>query len=295
MGEVAFRTRRCSRMLATVAAAGALVLPMAAPAHAAVGTWRVLAPVPARGQGVEGASVAAVSTGEIVAAFGYDNDDTRRTRVYDIRSDTWGLGARAPAPARSEGTAVSRGAFLYSLGGRAAGPLAALDRYDAFADRWTSLANMPTARAGLASAVLGSQIYAIGGRRNTQGPCSGKELRAVERYDTRSDTWVRLAPLPTARSDVAAAAVNGKIYVFGGCRTDPVTGVRTFLRAVDIYSPKTNSWSRAPRNLPARRAAFYQVAALGTTGPTPKVYIVGGWNGKGKGRCGHLVWPRLIA
>ena len=289
MTRSVFPAHRFPHRSLVAALIGAVVLLSSAPASAGPGTWRALAPVPARGSGVEGASVAAVSTGEIVVAFGYDNGDTRRTRIYDIRANTWRLGARAPAPPRSEGTAVSRGAFVYALGGRAQGAaISALDRYDAFADRWTSLANMPTARAGLASAMIGAEIYAIGGRRQPGGPCSGGELRAVERYDLRSNTWTRLAPLPTNRSDLAAAAVNGRIYVFGGCRRDPATGEITFLRDVDIYSPATNSWSRAPRDLPARRAAFYQVAALGTSGPVPKVYVIGGWNGTGGGES--TVW-----
>jgi hypothetical protein len=282
-------TVRLWRSLIVSLVSGLMLMPWAT-ASAAPGNWRSLAPVPARGTGVEGPFVAPVSTGEIVAAFGFDNGDTRRTRIYDIRSNTWRIGARAPSPPRSEGTAVSRGAFVYAIGGRFAGPLADLDRYDAFADRWISLADMPTPRAGLASARIEHEIYVLGGRRNPGGPCSGREVRAVERYDIRSNTWVRLAPLPTRRSDVAAAAVNGKIYVFGGCRRNPATGDVTFLQDVDVYSPETNSWSTAPRNLPRRRAAFYQVAARATGSPEPKVYAIGGWDGTGMGEATVFVY-----
>jgi hypothetical protein len=246
------------------------------------GSWQRLEPVP--GQGVEGMSVAAVSTGEVVAAFGYRRAigaDTVETRVYDIVSDSWHPGATAPQPGRSEGTAVARGSFLYAIGGRGGpeGILADLDRYDAFRDSWRSLADMPTARAGLAAAMLGHSIYAIGGRLNGGGPCSGREVDSVERYDIASDTWVTLAPLPRARSDAAAAAVNGKIYVFGGCRIHPQTGELIVLRRVDIYSPRSNTWSSAPLDLPRKRAAFYQVAALHHNSPEPKVYVIGGWDG----------------
>jgi hypothetical protein len=180
-------------------------------AWAGPGSWAVLAPVPAVGSGVEGMSVAATSLGRIVAAYGFDNavGDTRRTRVYNIQRNVWTIAAQAPGPPRSEGTAVSRGTFVYSIGGR--GPvavLADLDRYDVWTNTWRSLADMPTARAGLGAAIIGPEIYAIGGR-TTGAPCSGGELRSVERYDIRSNTWVRLAPLPTARSDAAAATVNG--------------------------------------------------------------------------------------
>ena len=88
----------------------------------------------------------------------------------------------------------------------------------------------------------------------------------------------RVAPLPFARSDVAAARVNGKIYVFGGC-----LGSGHILRAVDVYSPATNQWSTAPRNLPEPRTAMYQVAVLEPDGVAAKVYVIGGWDGTGIG------------
>jgi hypothetical protein len=36
-------------------------------------------------------------------------------------------------------------------------------------------------------------------------------------YDIASGTWSAVAPLPSARSDLAAKTKGGKIYVFGGC------------------------------------------------------------------------------
>ena len=38
----------------------------------------------------------------------------------------------------------------------------------------------------------------------------------MERYDTESDVWSTLAPMPTARCDAAAFVLEGKIYVSGG-------------------------------------------------------------------------------
>ena len=60
-----------------------------------------------------------------------------------------------------------------------------------------------------------------------------RELATVERYDIASGVWTTVAPLPSARSNLAAAAVGGKIYVFGGC-----TGIfNGFLRDVDGVRP----------------------------------------------------------
>jgi N-acetylneuraminic acid mutarotase len=252
--------------------------------------WQTLAPVPARGTGVEGPFVAAVNSGKIIAAYGYDGGDTRRTRIYDVSTDSWTVGTRAPGPRRSEGTAVSRQNFVYALGGRARRVRADVERYDAVHDRWRSLADMPTARAGLASAIIDRDIYAIGGRRNGGGPCSGRELRVVERYDIRTNSWVTLAPLPAPRSDGAAVAVGGRVHLFGGCRVNPKTGQIRVLRSVDVYDPETNTWSREPRDLPRPRAAFYQVAVLDGGGPSPKVYIIGGWAGRGMGAASVFIY-----
>jgi hypothetical protein len=273
------RDRQLGRIIivgiATVVVWGSAFAPSAS-ASAVSGSWAALAPVPSRSDGVEGMSVALVGN-RIVAAYGFDGGDTRLTRIYSIDTDTWRRGAQAPGPPRSEGAAVAFDEEVYSIGGRGGRVLAAFDRYSPSSDRWTSLRNMPTPRAGLAAAAVSGSIYAIGGRTGTGGPCSqapGGQLSTVERYDTVSGHWTTVAPLPRARSDLAAAAVNGKIYVFGGCR---VRGNTThFLSAVFVYDPATDSWSDAPAHLPTARAAMYAVAALGG-----RIFIVGGWAGRG--------------
>jgi N-acetylneuraminic acid mutarotase len=135
---------------------------------------------------------------------------------------------------------------------------------------------MPTGRAALAAAIVGNAIYAIGGRSFTGGPCSGfgaAELGTVERYDISTDTWTTVAPLPSPRSDLAAATIGGKIYVFGGCR-----GSFNILSDVDVYDPATDTWSTLPTDMPTARAGMY---AVGTKGGT--VYVIGGWDGIGFG------------
>jgi N-acetylneuraminic acid mutarotase len=233
--------------------------------------WTTLASVPKNGVGVEGMSVAVVGD-QIIAALGHDFGDTDTTRIYDIASNTWSTGAPAPG-ASSEGAGVSHGGLLYALGGRGFGARADLWSYSPATNTWTTLASMPTARAGLAAAQEGNVIYAIGGRQNTGGPCSGSPVAAVEAYDIDTDTWTTVAPLPAPRSDLAAATIGGKIYVFGGC-----DAAGNFLNTVDVYDPITNVWSPAPADMPTARAAMYAVAAKGGT-----VYVIGGWDGVNPG------------
>jgi DNA-binding beta-propeller fold protein YncE len=63
--------------------------------------------------------------------------------------------------------------------------------------------------------------------------------------------WRTLAPMPTPRSEVAVAAVGGKIYVVGGFEGD-----RSPSDAVEVYDPATDSWSEiAPLPEPRHHAA----------------------------------------
>ena len=254
-------------------AAGALLCGVSVAGLAGAGpgsSWTKLAPVPAVFGGVEGLSVAQVG-GNIIAALGLDRGvgDTATVRIYDIAGDSWSFGANAPGRS-SEGAGIAHGGLFYTLGGRSFGPRADIWSYDPDSDTWNAtLTSMSQPRAGLGVAVVGNAIYAIGGRVATGGPCSGGGLSSVERYDIDTDTWTNVAPLLSPRSDLAAATVGGKVYVFGGC-----DGFRNFTGAVDVYDPTTDSWSAAPADMPTARAGMYAVAVKGNT-----VYVIGGWNG----------------
>ena len=231
------------------------------------GVWTELEPVPHVGTGVEGMSVAVVGD-SIVAALGYDFGDTNRTRIYDIDSNTWTLGSPAPGTS-SEGSGTSHGGLFYTAGGRFFSARKDLWSYDITTDTWTVLASMSQARSGFPLVTVGNALYAIGGRLNTGGPCSGGALRSVERYDIDKNEWTQVAPQPFPLSDRAAAVVGGKIYVFGGCGS-PFTIVNN----VDVYDPVTDTWSATPADMPTARAAMYSVARKGDA-----VYVIGGWDG----------------
>ena len=53
-------------------------------------------------------------------------------------------------------------------------------------------------------------------------------------------TWQTMAPMPTARQELATAALNGKIYAIGGYNS---SGMPTNI--VEVYDPATNTWSSA--------------------------------------------------
>ncbi len=126
---------------------------------------------------------------------------------------------------------------------------------------------MPTARTGLASAVVNGKIYAIGGIDDASSAI-GFRLATVEEYDPLANTWATRASMPTARFLLGAAAVNGKIYAIGG---SPSLGPPV-IATVEEYDTAANTWT-TKASMPTARA---HVAVAAVNG---KVYAIGGTNG----------------
>jgi N-acetylneuraminic acid mutarotase len=76
--------------------------------------------------------------------------------------------------------------------------------------KWRERAPMPTARSGIAAAVLGGKIFVFGG----EAP-SGT-FDQTESYDPGSDAWKAWSPMPTARHGLGAATLGQSIYVISG-------------------------------------------------------------------------------
>ena len=78
--------------------------------------------------------------------------------------------------------------------------------------------------------------------------------------------WVVKAPAPTKRTEVAAAAVKGRIYVVGGFQQ----GLSFITPAVEEYDPKADTWrARAP--LPGG----LHHAGIGVV--NDRIYVIGGF------------------
>jgi hypothetical protein len=84
---------------------------------------------------------------------------------------------------------------------------------------------MPTARGGLAAAVIDGRIHVVGG-------AAGRGLDAHEIYDPATDRWTAKAPLPTPRHGLGAAAVGARAYVAAGV-TRPGPGRTDVLEALE--------------------------------------------------------------
>ena len=138
--------------------------------------------------------------------------------MYDPATDSWSTLTAMPTP-REHLAAAAIAPLIYVVGGRSLGDQGltnnnVLEAYSPAEDRWISLRAMPTARGGLAAAVLERKLYVFGG-----------EFPGVffqnEEYDPATNTWRTLARMPTARHGMGAVSVGNRIFVIGG---GPVAG-----------------------------------------------------------------------
>jgi N-acetylneuraminic acid mutarotase len=215
--------------------------------------------------------------GKIYVLGGYPSSRVPQSTVqmYDPPTNTWSIAAPLPVAMHHPVVAGVKGK-LYSFGGQ----LASADTprtmaYDPAANTWTDLANMPTPRGAGSSAIVGDKVYVVGGRPPAEN--------AFEVYDVAGNTWEILPDLPQTypnRNHIAAAAIDGKIYVAGGrynggSFTDPITD------SVDMFDPAAGTWSPRARMLRSR-GGINGVAAYGC------FYV---WGGEGAANEPNGVFP----
>ena len=175
--------------------------------------------------------------------------------VYDSETQDWSELPPMPTP-RGALTAAAVGNKIYVAGGakipsgvrlpdglNAGSPveiLGTMEMFDTETKTWTALRPMTLPRNHHDIAYLDGKLYAIGG---AVGSCVGGWASNVpmnEAYDIATDTWSTSAPMPTARSGIGAAVIDGKIYVVGGAGwVDERGGV---FRTNEAYDPKSDSW-----------------------------------------------------
>ena len=86
--------------------------------------------------------------------------------------------------------------------------------------------------------------------------------------DSAPGSWAVLAPMPSARQELAVAEAGGKVYAIGGFG-DSYEPVGT----VEAYDPAANRWeTRTPLPIPV-----HHPAAVSLNG---KIYVLGGFTGR---------------
>jgi len=178
-----------------------------------------------------------------------------RVDVYNPATDTWMEGREMPTPRSSLGVGAV-GNRIYAIGGRGWPPvrigphLTVIEEYDSRSHHWRKRGDMLDTRDSFATVVVTDSIYLIGGVILAGGP--HEYLASVNVYDPQKDAWDEIPAMPIPLVPNGAAAVNGKIYVFGGS-TDVGKGVEllpdvpvydTGFRAVAANGKLSTSWGK---------------------------------------------------
>lgn len=95
----------------------------------------------------------------------------------------------------------------------------------------------------------------------------GVSLAPTASVQSQDGSWITLAPMNEARQEVAVAALEGKVYVIGGIRSQGSTA-----ETVEVYDPVTNAWQFVA---PLPMALHHTTAAV----VDGKVYVIGGLSG----------------
>eukprot|EP00040_Diaphanoeca_grandis_P011005 m.56332 g.56332 ORF g.56332 m.56332 type:complete len:489 (-) comp22232_c1_seq2:76-1542(-) len=176
-----------------------------------------------------------VSYGNRVFVIGGVLDDVGPTdcvECYDFETKTWCRKSNMPSPRARMACCISDG-MIYVMGGCNSllePPNASVLRYDIDKDTWSELQSMLSPRRYVDSVTVNGSIYAIGG--TTTGTI-------MEEYDPAKNMW-QPCPQPNVRRHAPVCVVlNGRIFVCGGTNHD------TVLSSVEVYCPKSKSWTEA--------------------------------------------------
>jgi N-acetylneuraminic acid mutarotase len=208
--------------------------------------------------------------------------------IYDTNAKSWSKGPDLPTP-RGALTATSHDNKIYAIGGaknptystpelRPTVPvenMATTEVLDIATGTWSAAAPMLTARNHHGASLIDGKIYVVGGRIGSTFIIGlSNNVSTNEVYDIAKNTWAAVLGMPTPRSGIGTAVLNGRMHVLGGeaYLNDLVGTYRTH----EAFDPKTNAWQRLPP-MPTPRHGL-AVAEIGG-----KMYAVSGSNVAGGG------------
>ncbi len=139
--------------------------------------------------------------------------------IFDLSRQSKGWYVGAPLPMVTDHhSSIVVGGNLYVLGGEVEHGTSYLSnsgfyRYDASANRWRTMPNMPVATSHVEAATLtdGVRIFILAGQTHAQQLTSD-----VYSFDFKRNRWVQHTSLPTARKAGVAWITGNKLYYMTG-------------------------------------------------------------------------------
>jgi DNA-binding CsgD family transcriptional regulator len=172
--------------------------------------------------------------------------------------------------------AVSVDGQIYFVGGRSAKEvLGRVWRYDPTTSSLATLPAKPLPVTNVKAAVLGGKIWVPGGEQ-----ADGTISQQLDVYDPANQSWSTRAPMPQPRSAYGLAAVDGRLYLFGGWDGSKARA-ETFM-----YDPASDTWAELDA-MPTARAYCDAAVVDG------KVYVLGGEDAGGPVAANEQFTPAL--
>ncbi|PSR56485.1 hypothetical protein AHMF7605_24810 [Adhaeribacter arboris] len=215
-------------------------------------TWKAIADLPHTPKGTNFGGITHVGTAtdgtNIYFAGGYPSNATGTGQVfgtnqvwrYNVASNNYTALPKLPAELAAGQLKYLNGKLHYMGGAnKARADVAvhyALDLSN-LAAGWKALKSLPNATNHGGSAVYGGKIYYIGGAHGQNDDAVAQ--KTVQVYNPATDTWTKVADMPTGRDHISSAVVvmGNRILVLGGQTSYNVSSA-----LVSAYTPATNTW-----------------------------------------------------
>jgi hypothetical protein len=131
-------------------------------------------------------------------------------------------------------------------------------RFDPVSGKWTELAPLPRGRSSHDAALVGDQLYVVGGwELNGEGDGDWHTTALVCDLSQAQPVWKEIAKPPFMRRALAVAGSQDKLYVLGGMNDG-----NEMTPAVSVYDPKSDRWSEGP-SLPGKGMETFGPSAFG--------------------------------
>ena len=133
---------------------------------------------------------------------------------------------------------------------------------------------MNVSRSSLRAVADKDTIYAIGGKANNQ------MLDVVERFDSKMNSWCRVASMLEKKLLPCVAILNARVFLFGGFTSISPLDVCS---RIEMYDPTSNMWT-AIQGISAPRCFFSATSFKGS------VYVIGRQTQESPGSLSLLIY-----
>lgn len=198
---------------------------------------------------------------------------SKRCDVFDPKENSWARVQDLPS-AITHMNMVLGGRTVWFAGGFKDGykghTIAEVWSYNIEKDRYTAAPLLPETRGGGGLALVDRKLHYMGGVKTDRDTDAGDHwVLDLDKWAKRAARWETAAPLPAPRNQFSTVTFAGKIDVIGGQFHHDSRQIDQ--ARVDIYDPKTDSWSRGPQ-LPKGHSH----SEGGTFVSGGRIYMVGG-------------------